>query len=188
MRSIHRQIALTLILSITIALVGCVASDSTTGAFTSAPALSSFIGTYRNQGETSNEATKQPHLSQLIWPDDASLRHAEVASVEVKALPTGRLKVSALGKDGETMKAGEYLQGEEFFLVGDRLRLAYRLGSAGFKSGEPLIGTTSHLVEFGLDRAGQGKARQTSSATGLAFGLIPMHIEAANDTCYVKLR
>jgi hypothetical protein len=188
MYSADRTLVLALILTISFNLAGCVASDSTTGGFTSAPALSSFAGTYRNVGEASNGKIRQPQLSQLIWPEDANLHHGEVSSVEVKALSTQRLKVSALGKNGDTMKAGEYERGKDFFLVGDRLRIAYRIGSAGFKSGEPIIGTTSNLVEFGLDTAGQGKARQTSSATGLAFGLIPMHVEAASDIRYAKLR
>lgn len=186
MRSAHQSLLSFLILCMI--LTGCVATDSTAGSFAHATALSSLAGTYRNQGESPNTSTKQPRLSQLIWPDDMSLRHGEVASVEVKVLSARRLKVSALGQNGETLKAGEYEQGKNFSLTGDRLRLAHRLDGAGFKSGQPIVGTTSNQVEFGLDSAGQGKARQASSATGLVFGLIPMHIEAVSDIRYVKVK
>ena len=105
----------------------------------------------------------------------------------MEVLDARTLRVRALTRDGVS-KTGDYALGRDFRWEGGRLWLHPRLGVAGLRSGEPMLGTTTEGVALGLDREGHGKARQTASSTGMVFLVVPLHIGATTDVRFDKLR
>ncbi len=169
-------------------LTGCLSVDQSTGDFAPTPTLRAITGTYRNQGTTAAGHPGDVLLSQLLWPADPRLRHAEVATIEVAATSARTLRVTAADKSGRALKTGDYAEGADFRLNGATLRLADRGDRTGFRNGEPMLGVTHSVVELGLDADGQGKARRTEAATGLVYGFIPMSLGAARDLRFEKVR
>jgi hypothetical protein len=177
-----------LLLLLPFLLTGCLSVDQSTGDFAPTPSLRTIAGTYRNQGTTATGRAGDVRLSQLLWPDDAQLRHGEIATIEVTSTSPRTLHVVAKNQVGRDLKTGDYEEARDFRLNGTTLRLAGRNDSTGFRSGEPMIGVVHSSVELGLDADGQGKARRTEAANGLVYGLIPMSVGAARDLRFEKLR
>lgn len=177
---------LTLLLLI-LGLAGCVETSATRDDFAPLPSLAPLAGVYRNRGEAPHAASAPTLLSRLLWPEDANLPHEQVETIAVEILGARTLRVTAQGQGG-VRKVGEYALGRDFRWENGRLRLHPRLGVAGLRSSEPMVGTTAEGVSLGLDLDGQGKARQTASATGMAFLVVPLHVGATTDVRFAKLR
>lgn len=169
-------------------LVGCLSLDRSEGDFRPVHSLQRLAGAYRNEGRPANGSARPARLSQLLWPEDATLAHVDVVEVQVQA-PTDRsLEVRAVDRFGHILKVGAYEQGRDFEFNGLTLRLALREGLVGFKGGEPMLGKSKGQVELGLDLDGQGKARSTESAVGLVYGVIPLSLGASLDLRFEKIR
>jgi hypothetical protein len=175
------------LLLLALGLAGCAVSSSTREDFAPLPSLARLAGVYRNRGEVANPCPSPVLLSYLLWPQDAQLRHEQVETIAVEALGPQTLRVTAQGRDG-ARKVGEYVLGRDFRWEGGRLRLDPRVSVAGFRSGEPMLGIVSEGLVLGLDHEGQGKVRQTGSATGMAFLVVPLHFGTTNDVRFAKLR
>ena len=175
------------LLLLALGLAGCVETSATREDFAPLPSLAPLAGVYGNRGEAPAPRPAPVLLSRLLWPEDAHLPHELVETIAVEVLGARTLRVTALGRDG-VRKVGEYAWGRDFHWEGGRLWLHPRLGVAGLRSGEPMLGTTTEGVALGLDREGHGKVRQTASATGMAFLLVPLHIGATTDVRFAKLR
>ena len=171
---------------LTLGLAGCVETSATRDDFASLRSLAPLAGVYRNRGETSDGRPTPTLLSRLLWPDDADLPHAQIETILVETVGARTLRVTARDRTGPR-KSGEYAMGRDFRWEEGRLGLHPRLGVAGMRSGEPMVAATTEGVVLGLDRDGHGKARQTASATGVVFLVLPMRIGSTLDIRFVKL-
>ena len=176
-----------MLLILVLGLAGCVETSVTRDDFAPLPSLAPLAGVYRNRGEVPGTAPTPMLLSRLLWPEEANLPHEQVETIPVEVLGARTLRVTAQGQGG-VRKVGEYASGRDFRWDNGRLWLHPRLGLAGLRSGEPMVGTTAEGVSLGLDLDGQGKARQTASATGVAFLVVPLHVGATTDVRFAKVR
>jgi len=175
------------LLLLALVLPGCVETGSTREDFAPLSSLTPLAGVYRNRGEGPTRSPAPVLLSRLLWPEDVQLPHEQVETIAVEVVGTRTLRVTAQTREG-VRKTAEYTLGRDFRWEGGQLWLHPRRGVAGFRSGEPMLGTTTEGVTLGLDREGHGKARQTASATGMAFLVVPLHVGATTDVRFAKLR
>jgi len=169
--------------------LGACASTTATPAdnrpFATVSSLQEISGVYQNRGE-GDERYRPIYLSALLWPDDASLNHAEIDTITVVQTAADVVEVTAR-QGRQTIKSGRYVEGEHFRIEDGHLHLGTQAGMAGLKAGEPLLGAYRQEVELGLDTAGQGKARQHTSVAGLAFLLIPVAADSTEEVRFLRL-
>lgn len=153
--------------------------------FAAVSSLREISGVYQNRGE-GDERYRPVYLSALLWPDDASLNHAEIDTITVVQTAADVVEVTA-HQGRQMIKSGRYIEGKDFEIEDGRLLLGTQAGMAGLKPGEPLLGAYRQVIELGLDTAGQGKARQHTSVAGLAFLLIPVAGDSTEEVRFLRL-
>ena len=174
-----------LLISLMIVVGGCVSSAPHDNAdFRSVDQLRALDGTYQNRGE-GEEGLRTIFLSGLVWPSATNIDHHVVTTVEVRAADDHSLLVRAYATDA-LVKEELFIQGEDFTLHGGRIRLTHGLHIAGFKSGEPLIGSYYENTELGIDQTGQGKFRPKGAVAGFVYALLPMALGSREDVRFVK--
>ncbi|MDT8420161.1 MAG: hypothetical protein RQ754_06990 [Desulfuromonadales bacterium] len=153
--------------------------------FSELQSISELTGVYRNLGESA-ENVAPVYLSQLIWPTDEALRHAEIQRVAVAERGTGVLEVKAM-IDNKVVKVGNFVQNKDFAIESGKITLNRETGVAGFRVGEPLVGPYHGRTELGIDTGGQGKYRRHFSAAGLAYLIVPIAVSGSDNVRFVKL-
>ena len=153
-------------------MVGCIFGGSDYADFDSVRRLTDFEGTYQNRGQPSRfHATRVQFLSAILWPN-GNVKHAEIETIDVKAINADSLVVRALSEQG-VEKESIFVEGKDFSIVGGQIRLKHEV-RMWREGADPLFGPTYEHVALGIDRQGQGKYRQDSAAVGLIFMIPPI--------------
>lgn len=168
-------------------LVGCTSIGPANNAgFDSIETLKDLEGVYNNLSEGSPKFNGF-YLSRIIWPNDYKLDCKIVETIEVRTLNDSSLKIKAFGKN-KLMKEEILIEGKDFNLSGGTITLSSSMSVAGFKSGEPLLGTHSESVTLGVDTDGNGKYRESTSVVGLAYMFLPIAISENKDVRFKKIK
>ncbi len=179
MRTLLAMIMLTLV-------AGCIFGRSDYADFDAARRLTDFEGTYQNRGQPSRfHATRVQFLSAILWPKD-NVEHAQVETIEVRAINADSLVVRALSERG-VEKESTFVEGKDFTLVDGQIRLKDEVRVAGTRAGDPFVGPIYEHVALGIDRQGQGKYRQDGAGAGLVFMLLPFVYTDREDIRFLRI-
>ena len=172
-----------------LALTGCATTqgDEFSG-FAQSIDISALSGVYRNKAEANSTALPPRYLSAFLWRGDTSVPHAAVHTVLLEVKNDMFVQAQAFGKDGQVMASNRLECGTHFEFKAGLLQLKTSVQAAGFKSGEPMVGVAKESIVFGLDDQGHGKLRQLSSATGMAFLMLPIHVSDEANMRFVRIR
>jgi hypothetical protein len=123
-----------------------------------------------------------------LWRGDKSLSHEAVDAVLVAVKNDALVEAQALGKEGQVMATTRFERGSHFEFKSGLLQVKPSVQAAGFKSGEPMLGVAKESIIMGLDAQGHAKLRQVSSATGMAFLMLPVHVSDEANMRFVRIR
>ena len=154
--------------------------------FGSVHSINDLAGNYQNLGEkTSQKSRFRTYLSRIIWPNDESINHETIVSVEVKVIDSHTLYVTAHTKDG-VAKEDTFVAGKNFELRSGRIYLKQKIAMPGAQV--PVAGVYYESVVLGLDKKGHGKYQENFAITGLAFMLIPIAYGESENVRFVRIK
>lgn len=166
-------------------VAGCIFGRSDYADFDSVRRLTDFEGTYQNRGQPSRfHATRIQFLSAILWPD-GNVKHAEIETIDVKAINADSLVVRALSERG-VEKESTFVEGKDFALVDGQIHLKDEV-RMWRGPGDPLFGPTYEHVALGIDRQGQGKYRQDAAGAGLVFMILPIVVTDREDIRFLRV-
>lgn len=172
-----------------LALTGCATTQGEEfSGFAQSIDISALSGVYRNKAEANSTALPPRYLSAFLWRGDKSLSHEAVDAVLVAVKTDALVEAQALGKEGQVMATTRFERGTHFEFKTGLLQVKPSVQASGFKSGEPMVGVAKESIVFGLDDQGHGKLRQLSSATGMAFLMLPIHVSDEANMRFVRIR
>lgn len=132
--------------------------------------LAELDGTYVNHGD-SGKSEGSTYLSGLIW---RTMRtdHRTIDAIEVRSAGDSALSLRAVA-GGTSVSETTLVRGKDFRLVKGRLSIRH---GCGFPIGPdtPGLFVTHGTIEFGLDRAGNGKYQNRGEILGLVFMVVPI--------------
>ena len=170
-------------------LTGCAISQSgDASGFVPSTDISALSGVYRNKSEANSNALPPRYLSAFLWRGETSLSNEAVDAVQVAVKNDSLIEAQALGKEGQVMAFTRFERGTHFEFKAGQLQVKPSVNAAGFKSGEPMVGVTKESIILGLDAQGHAKVRQVSSATGMAFLILPIHVSDEANMRFVRMR
>jgi len=170
-------------------LIGCATTQSgDASGFAQNTEISALSGVYRNKAEANPTALPPRYLSAFLWRGDKSLSHEAVDAVLVAVKNDALVEAQALGKEGQVMATTRFERGSHFEFKSGLLQVKPSVQAAGFKSGEPMLGVAKESIIMGLDAQGHAKLRQVSSATGMAFLMLPVHVSDEANMRFVRIR
>lgn len=140
-------------------------------------------GTYLNLG-VGGKGSNSTYLSRLIWPN-SDIDHKSVLTIDVRTTDNV-LVVKATGKDG-ILRESKFVEGKDFELDSGRIRLKWKLGIAGFASGEPMLGPYYEHAELGIDKRGSGKYQSGGGVAGLVYLFLPVAIVGNDEVRFEKV-
>jgi hypothetical protein len=172
-----------------LALQACVSSQGLDARpFLKVPKFGDLSGIYQNQSDMSDPKVPAIQLSAIWWPDMTKPEHAQIQSIQLSVLNERSLKVMAWSGDGQLVNSAVLNLGQHFEFHDGQLKASSKSQAAGLSSGEPLVGLAKTSMVMGLDEAGHARVRQTLSATGMGFGIIPMHISGETEFRFLRVQ
>lgn len=174
----------------------CVAAFLLSGCFTSGPPgnlgfsdiehLSDLDGVYGNLGEGESGELR---LSNLVWPDAEGLDHPRIDRIEVRAIASDTLTVTATDKSNGVIKSANFVEGEDFKISDGVIQLSRRMIAPPLDAEAitHFLGLGYEDVDIGLDQAGHGKYRSKGVAGGLVFMWFPIAAGGSDDVRFRRL-
>ena len=177
---------LNLLLVIAIAS-GCVSAPPNNSGFSKLDTIYELQGSYKNKGERDNNGSPYPiYLSFVIWPNETTLKHEELETIEVVVVSKNSISVKALSKRG-VEKEETFIEGKHFDITDGRISLKRGFRIVGTKSGEPRVGPGYERVELGIDKKSQGKLRSDGAVVGLVYMFFPFAFAVREDVRFIRI-
>jgi hypothetical protein len=154
--------------------------------FRQATTLKEFTGRFTNRGEVDGGRTAAIYLSALIWPQESTLAHGSITTVEVRAESEDILLVRALREDA-VARESRFILGKDFQLREGRIHLRSDWALLNEGAGDPLVGPRYSRTELGLDLRGDAKYRAKGAAAGLIFLLFPVALSLSEEVRFVRV-
>jgi hypothetical protein len=154
--------------------------------FDSSISLYDLRGSYRNIGDSGGGYVAY-YLSEIIWPEDKSLNHKLIETVNVETIDNSTLIIKAFSPNG-MLKESTFKQGKDFKYKKGKLIFSRESGAFNNDIGETMLGFYIVNTTFGLDKNGNGKVRYNLKGVGTVYLILPVALRENEDIRFERLK
>jgi hypothetical protein len=140
--------------------------------------LTELEGVYVNKGDPKG------FLSQEIWPKVGNFSHEAIQYIEVNAA-NDALIVKAIKNDCVVYERS-YLLGRDFSVVDGAISIRSESHAVTRGPGDVVVGPSFQSKTLGIDKSGNGKARDSFFMAGLVFMIFPIALSDTKEVRYLK--